>query len=219
VRGKQFLVIGAGRFGSAVARTLYNLGHEVVIVDRSEDAIEQVMNEVTHAAIVDATDEDALRKLGCANFNAVVVAIGANLEANILATVAAKACGAKYVVSKAASKLAAQVLAKVGADEVIRPEHDMGVRTARQLASPSIIDAFDLGADHAVIEVDVRQKLTGTLADLQLRKRFGVQAIAVNREGKVDVGLHGDFELKPGDKVVMLGGNDAIDRISDYLSA
>ena len=218
MKAKQFLVIGAGRFGSAVARTLYNLGHEVVIVDRSEDAVEEVMNEVTHAAIVDATDEDALRKLGCGNFDAVVVAIGANLEANILATVAAKTCGAKYVVSKVASGLAAQVLAKVGADEVIRPEHDMGVRVARQLATPSILDAFNLGADHGVIEVDVRKRLTGTIAELQLGKRFGVQAIAVNREGKVEVGLHGDFELKPGDKVVMIGRNDAIDRISDYLS-
>lgn len=218
MKAKQFLVIGAGRFGSAVARTLYGLGHEVVIVDRSEDAVEEVMNEVTHAAIVDATDEEALRKLGCGNFDAVVIAIGANLEANILATVAAKACGAKHVVSKVPSTLAAQVLAKVGADEVIRPEHDMGVRVAKQLATPSIIDAFNLGPEHGVIEVEVRQKLTGTLAALQLRKRFGVQAIAVNRDGKLDVGLHGDFELKPGDKVVMIGPNDAIERISDHLS-
>jgi trk system potassium uptake protein TrkA len=218
VKAKQFLVIGAGRFGSAVARTLYHLGHEVVIVDRSEEAVEAVMHQVTHAAIVDAGDEEALRKLGCANFDAVIVAIGTNLEANILATVAAKSCGARYVVSKAASTLAARVLEKVGADEVVRPEHDMGVRVARQLATPSILDAFNLGPDHGVIEVDIRGKLSGTLATLHLRKRFGVQAIAVNREGKLEVGLHGDFELRPGDKVVMIGRNDAIARISDYLS-
>jgi trk system potassium uptake protein len=218
VKARQFLVIGAGRFGSAVATTLYGLGHEVVVVDRSEAAVEAIMNQVSHAAIVDATDEEGLRKLGCGNFDAVIVAIGENLEANILATVAAKSVGAKHVVSKAASALAARVLAKVGADEVIRPEHDMGVRVARQLATPSILDAFDLGPDHGVIEIDVRSRLVGTLESLRLRNRFGVQAIAVNRAGRLEVGPRADFELRPGDKVVLIGSNEAIHKLRNYLS-
>lgn len=218
MKAKQFLVIGAGRFGSAVATTLYSLGHEVVVVDRSEEAVEAIMNQVTHAAIVDATDEEALRKLGCSNFDAVIVAIGHNLEANILATVAAKSVGARHVVSKVASGLAARVLARVGADEVIRPEHDMGIRVARQLATPSIIDAFNLGPEHGVIEIDVRPRLAGTLESLRLRNRFGVQVIAVNRAGRLEVGPRADFELKPGDKVVLIGSNEAIDRIRDFLS-
>lgn len=218
MKAKQFLVIGAGRFGSAVATTLYSLGHEVVVVDRSEEAVEAIMNQVTHAAIVDATDEAALRKLGCGNFDAVIVAIGHNLEANILATVAAKSVGARHVVSKVASNLAARVLARVGADEVIRPEHDMGIRVARQLATPSIIDAFDLGPEHGVIEIEVRPRLAGTLEKLRLRNRFGVQVIAVNRAGRLEVGPHADFELKPGDKVVLIGSNEAIERIRDFLS-
>jgi trk system potassium uptake protein len=218
VKAKQFLVIGAGRFGAAVATTLYDLGHEVVVIDRSEAAVEAIMNRVTHAAIADAADEQALRKLGCGNFDAVIVAIGHNLEGNILATVAAKSVGARHVVSKVASELAARVLARVGADEVIRPEHDMGVRVARQLATPSIIDAFNLGPEHGVIEIDVGPRLTGTLESLRLRNRFGVQVIAVNRAGKLEVGPRADFELKPGDKVVLIGSNAAIEKIRDYLS-
>jgi len=218
VKTKQFLVIGAGRFGSAVATTLYTLGHEVVVIDRSEEAIEAIMHQVTHAAIVDATDEAALRKLGCSNFDAVIVAIGHNLEANILATVAAKSVGARHVVSKVASGLAARVLARVGADEVIRPEHDMGIRVARQLATPSIIDAFNLGPEHGVIEIEVRPRLAGTLESLRLRNRFGVQVIAVNRAGRLEVGPRADFELKPGDKVVLIGSNEAVERIRDFLS-
>lgn len=218
MKAKQFLVIGAGRFGSAVATTLYDLGHEVVVLDRSEAAVEAIMNRVTHAAIADAADEQALRKLGCGNFDAVIVAIGHNLEGNILATVAAKSVGARHVVSKVASELAARVLARVGADEVIRPEHDMGVRVARQLATPSIIDAFNLGPEHGVIEIDVGPRLTGTLESLRLRNRFGVQVIAVNRAGKLEVGPRADFELKPGDKVVLIGSNAAIEKIRDYLS-
>ena len=218
MKAKQFLVIGAGRFGSAVATTLYDLGHEVVVIDRSEAAVEAIMNRVTHAAIADAADEQALRKLGCGNFDAVIVAIGHNLEGNILATVAAKSVGARHLVSKVASELAARVLARVGADEVIRPEHDMGVRVARQLATPSIIDAFNLGPEHGVIEIDVGPRLTGTLESLRLRNRFGVQVIAVNRAGKLEIGPRADFELKPGDKVVLIGSNAAIEKIRDYLS-
>ena len=218
MKTKQFLVIGAGRFGSAVATTLYTLGHEVVVIDRSEEAIEAIMHQVTHAAIADATDEAALRKLGCSNFDAVIVAIGHNLEANILATVAAKSVGARHVVSKVASGLAARVLARVGADEVIRPEHDMGIRVARQLATPSIIDAFNLGPEHGVIEIEVRRRLAGTLESLRLRNRFGVQVIAVNRAGRLEVGPRADFELKPGDKVVLIGSNEAVERIRDFLS-
>jgi trk system potassium uptake protein len=218
VKAKQFLVIGAGRFGSAVATTLYNLGHEVVVLDRSEEAVEGIMNQVTHAAIADATDEDTLRKLGCSNFDAVVVAIGENFEANVLATVAAKSVGARHVVSKVASALAARVLARVGADEVIRPEHDMGIRVARQLATPSILDAFNLGTEHGVIEIEVGSRLVGSLESLRLRNRFGVQVIAVNRAGRLEVGPRADFELKPGDKVVLIGSNEAIAKIRDYLS-
>jgi trk system potassium uptake protein TrkA len=218
VKAKQFLVIGAGRFGAAVATTLYNLGHEVVVIDRDEDAVETIMNQVTHAAIVDATDEDALRKLGAGNFDAVVVAIGENLEANILATVAAKSVGARHVVSKVASGLAARVLARVGADEVIRPEHDMGIRVAKQLATPSILDAFNLGTEHGVIEIEVRPSLSGSLEGLRLRNRFGVQVIAVNRGGKLEIGPPATYELKPGDKVVLIGSNEAVERIRDYLS-
>lgn len=218
MKAKQFLVIGAGRFGSAVATTLYNLGHEVVVVDRSEEAVEGIMNQVTHAAIADATDEDTLRKLGCSNFDAVVVAIGENFEANVLATVAAKSVGARHVVSKVASALAARVLARVGADEVIRPEHDMGIRVARQLATPSILDAFNLGTEHGVIEIEVGSRLVGSLESLRLRNRFGVQVIAVNRAGRLEVGPRADFELKPGDKVVLIGSNEAIAKIRDYLS-
>ncbi len=215
---KQFLVIGAGRFGSALATTLYELGHEVVIVDRNEARIEVVMNRVTHAAIVDASDEVALRKLGLNNFDQVIVAIGNNLEANILATVAAKSNGAKHVISKATSHLAAQVLAKVGADEVIRPEHDMGVRLARRLCRPSVIDAFKLGNDYGVIEVEANKKLSGTLKSLRLTNRFAVQVIVVNRDGKVEVSPQADFEILPGDQLVLLGSNAAIERINDYLT-
>ena len=142
---KQYLVIGAGRFGSALAGTLYDLGHEVVVADSSEARIDEVMEHVTHALILDATDEDALGKLGLKDFDEVIVAIGNDLEASILTIVAAKSQGAKTILSKATSDTAARVMLKVGADKVVRPEHDMGVRVAKALATPTIVDAFNSG--------------------------------------------------------------------------
>lgn len=218
MKTKQFLVIGAGRFGTALATTLYQLGHEVVVVDTDEESIEPIMNRVTQAVIADATDEEALSRLGCSNFDATIVAIGEDLESNILATVAAKSVGARQVISKAKSEIAARVLGRVGADVVIRPEHDMGIRLAHQISSPDVVDTLKLGDAHGVMEIDVHQNFTGTLGELRLPNRFGVQVLTVNRKHELIVSPSADFRLEVGDKVLLIGENKAIEKLRDYLS-
>jgi trk system potassium uptake protein len=217
VKTKQFLIIGAGRFGSAVATSLYDLGHEVVVADRNEVAVEAIMDNVTHAVVLDATDEDALAQLGVDSFSEVIVAIGTNLEASILAIVAAKSQGAARVISKATSETAARVMLKVGADEVVRPEHDMGVRLAKNLATPSIVDAFNLGDRYEVVELQARDKLCGRLQDLKLSNRFGVQVIAVSRQGKLEVSPSADYVIRPGDNVVLIGEVKDVRKLRSYL--
>ena len=149
---KQILVIGCGRFGSAVARTLAEGGHEVVVADHDETALRPVMDEVAHAAVVDATDE------------------------------------------------------------VVRPEHDMGERLAHQIASPGIVDAFMLGDEHEVVEVEVgaQEAMHGRLKDLRLPDRFGVQVIAVNRGGELTVSPGAEVEIRDGDRVVVIGAVEAV---------
>ena len=218
MKTKQYLIIGAGRFGSALATTLYDLGHEVVVADSSEARIDVVMDEVTHAVILDATDEDALSKLDLPSFDKVIVAIGNDLEASILTIVAAKNQGAKTILSKATSETAARVMLKVGADEVVRPEHDMGVRVAKSLATPTITDAFNLGENYEVIEFTAQRKLCGRLSDLKLANRFGVQVIAVSRRGKLEISPSADFIIAPGDEVVIIGETRAIGRLRDHFS-
>lgn len=209
---RSYLVIGAGRFGSALARTLFELGHEVVVVDRDEDALQAVMAHATHAQILDAADQEELAKVGVANFDAVVVAIGDMFEATVLATAAAKALGAKHVVAKAGSELGAQVLAKIGADDVVRPEHDMGVRMAQQLVTPALVDAFALSEAHGVIEIEAGEKLMGTLAHLRLPNRFAVVVVAVERGDQLTVGPKADFEVRLGDRLVVIGATEDLDR-------
>lgn len=218
MKRRQILVIGAGHFGMALAHTLFEAGHEVVVVDRDEAKVEGVMNEVTHAAIVDATDEDSLQRLGVGEFDTVVVAVGNDFEAGVLATIAAKSAGAKHVVTKATSELGARVLRRVGADDVVRPDHDMGVRMAHQIATPSLVDAFRLGEDHEVAEIAAEGDLLGSLAELRLPDRFGVQVIAVNREGELEVAPNAEYVLQEGDRVVVIGSVDAVRDLREELS-
>jgi trk system potassium uptake protein len=214
---RSFLVVGAGRFGGALARTLFDLGHEVVVADRDEDAVEAVMTHATQAVVLDASDEEALAKLGPGNFDQVVVAIGESFESAVLVVVALKSLGAKRVVAKATSALAAKVLEKVGADEVVRPEHDMGVRLARQLVTPALVDAFELSETHGVVEIEAGPKLTGTLTQLRLPHRFHVQVIAVERGERLTVGPKADFEIREGDRLVVIGETGDLDRFREEL--
>jgi trk system potassium uptake protein TrkA len=217
VKTKQFLVIGAGRFGSALATTLYDFGHEVVVVDRDELAIDAIADRVTHAVVLDATDEEALAKLELNTFSEVIVAIGTNLEVSVLTIVAAKSQGAAHVISKATTDTTARVMRNVGADEVVRPEHDMGVRLAKNLATPSIVDAFELGDRHEVVEFRARDKLCGRLQDLKLSNRFGVQVIAVSRQSKLEISPGADYTIKPGDDVVLIGEVKDVRKLRSYL--
>lgn len=214
---KQCLVIGLGRFGSAVATTLYELGYEVVAIDHREEPVEAVTNLVTYASILDATDERALRAINVDEFDVVVVAIGSDIEGSILATLNAKSLGAAYVVSKATNETSRRVLEKIGADLVIRPEHDMGVRLARQLARPNLMDTLDLGSDHTIAELEVNARISGTLKDRNLTNRFGVQVIAVKRGSRVEVSPRADFELKGRDHIVVVGTRHGIEDLRRYL--
>lgn len=175
------------------------------------------MNLVTHAAIVDASDERALRAIGVSEFDVVVVAIGTDVQANILATMNAKSLGATYVVSKAIDEMARRVLERIGADLVIRPEHDMGVRLARQIATPNIVDTLDLGGDYAIVEIEANARMKGTLRDLNLTGRFGVQIIAISHAGKIEVTPRAEDIVKPHDRLVVIGTSHNLDELRRFL--
>jgi trk system potassium uptake protein len=218
MRTRSFLIIGAGRFGAAVAETLFQAGQEVVVVDTDEAAVQRVMTSATQAMVADGTDERALRDLGAANFDAVVIAIGNRLEASVLATAAAKDAGARRIVAKAPTSVAERILRRVGADEVVRPERDMGVRLAQHLVTPSLVDAFQLGEDYGVIEVEATSELTGRLSKLRLPNRFGVQVIAIDRDGQLIVSPGAEVEVREGDRLVLVGSNQATERLRDHLA-
>jgi trk system potassium uptake protein len=214
MKRKQFLVIGLGRFGSGVAKTLYNAGHEVVAIDASEEPVEEMQNSVTQAAVADATDEATLRDLGISSFDAVIIAIGTNVEANIYTTLAAKDAGAKYIVCKAIDEISKRILVKIGADRVIRPEFDSGVQLAYQLSSPKLLAQLELTPEFSVIELEANQALSGKLEHFT---KQGIQVIAHARGETVRTALTAETEIRPGDKLVLLGRNASLEKMRDSL--
>ncbi|MEL5900799.1 TrkA family potassium uptake protein, partial [Clostridium sporogenes] len=137
---KQFVVIGLGRFGTSVAKTLYTLGNDVLAIDSSEDIVQSIADSVTHSVQIDATDENSLRSLGIRNFDVAVITIGSDIQASTMATLLVKEMGVKYIIAKANTEIHAKVLYKIGADRVVFPERDMGVRVAHNLVSTNILD-------------------------------------------------------------------------------
>lgn len=211
---KSYAIIGCGRFGRSVAETLFELGNEVLAVDKDPELIKEISEHVTYAVEADAMDEGVLRDLGLSNFDVVVVSIGSDLEASIMATIVAKELGVKKVVAKTLSVLQGKVLEKVGADKVIFPERDMGVRVAHNLTSNNIIDYIELSLGFSILEMSALEKwYNKSLIDLKLRNKYGVNVIAIKNEGNINISPAADTIIKESDVVVMIGETKDIHKI------
>jgi len=210
---KQFAVIGLGRFGASLAVTLARMGYEVLAVDRDEDRVKAVVDEVTHAVQADALDAEALKALGLKNFDVVVVAIGTDIEASILTTVMLKEMRVRRIMAKANTELHGKVLARVGADKVIFPERDMGVRVAHAMVSGNIIDHIELSSDYSVVELVAPKGLVGkTLGEAEIRGRHGISLIAIRRGADVIVAPGADQVIEEGDILVAIGKTKRFDK-------
>lgn len=211
---KSFAVIGCGRFGSSVATTLYHMGHEVMAVDSNEELIQSISEDVTHAVVVDVMDEIAVGELGLSNFDIVIVSIGSNVEASIMATIMAKEHGVKRVVAKATSDFQGKILAKVGADKVIYPERDMGVRLAHNLVSTNIIEFIELSPDYGMIEINPpKEWINKTLTELDLHSKHGINVIAVRSGEKININPERDYLLEKDDLLVIVASTSAINKL------
>ncbi len=211
---KSYLVIGMGRFGSEVARQLYALGCEVLAVDSKSDLVQQVANDVTHAAVADARDKDVLKALGAKEFDCAIVAIGDSLADSVLATMNVKELGIPRVVCKAHDETHRQVLLKLGADQVVIPEQENAGRLARSLSSHNVLDYIELSVDYGIIEVPAPTSWQGkTLRELNVRAKLGVNIIAIKGEEGINVSPSADYIIAQKDIMVVLGDSNALDRV------
>nr|WP_213975483.1 TrkA family potassium uptake protein [Tepidanaerobacter acetatoxydans] len=215
---KQFIVIGLGRFGLSLAETLYDLGHDVLGIDIDEEIIQNVVDSITHAVKADATDENALKALGVRNFDVAVVSIGNDIQASILITLILKEMGIKYVVAKAQNELHGKVLHKIGADRIVFPERDMGIRVAHNLTLPNILDYIQLSPEYSIIEISaISSWFNKSLSQLDIRRKYGLNVIAIKRDGDVIISPSGDDVILKGDVLAVVGKKRDIENMEKHL--
>ncbi|PAV29132.1 potassium transporter Trk [Virgibacillus profundi] len=213
---KEFAVIGLGTFGSSVCKELYNLGNEVLAIDMDEENVREVMNNSSYATVVNATDQESLESLGIQNFDYAVVSIGENIQQSILCTLILKEMGVKNVWVKAKNEKHHKILEKIGADRIIHPEQEIGIRVANQLDSGKITDYIELSKDYSIIEVVATKRMSNhSLVNLDIRAKFGCTILAIKREENVNISPLPDDTILKGDILVVMGHIKDLKRFED----
>ncbi|WYP27349.1 TrkA family potassium uptake protein [Alkalihalobacillus sp. FSL W8-0930] len=208
---KQFIVIGLGRFGSSLTQTLVEAGHEVLAVDKDIDLVQSMSSIATHAIQADSTDEEVLKELGVGNFSHAIVAIGENLQSSILTTLLLKEMNIPKVTVKAKNIMYGKVLTKIGADQVVYPERDMGIRLGRQLSSNNLIDYIELSPDYNLVELNAPAMMNGyTIQELDVRAKYGVNIMAIKSADGMNISPLAEDKIRTGDTLLIIGANEDI---------
>ncbi len=211
---KEFAVFGLGRFGWSVAMTLAQSGCEVLAVDDNEDKINEIANHVTYAVKAHIADMETLQSLGLSNFDGAVVAMGEDLEASVMTTILVKELGVPYVLAKAQTDLQARILKKVGADMIIFPEKETGIRIANNLIMGNFFDAVELSSTFSLMEMDPLKEWRGrSLKELNLRVKYQINVIGIKRNGELDIAPNADVPLTEGITMVVIGNNEILNKL------
>jgi len=215
----QFAVIGLGRFGSAASLELMKLGHSVLGVDSSEKLVSKYADELTHAVILDVTDKQALDELGLDNYDVVLVAIGSDLQTNLLCVVHLKSLGIETIWVKASSYSQHLILSKLGVARIIHPEEEMGIRVAQALSYPMVEDYISLGNGEFIVEIHVSEQLQDApVSSFLTNVASAVHVLAVKRRTELFVHPAPDFTLAAKDILVLLGQLHALKAIAPRLA-
>ncbi|WP_077622169.1 potassium channel family protein [Sediminibacillus massiliensis] len=215
---RDFAVIGLGRFGGSICRELSSEGMNVLAIDLEEDKVNEYKDVASHAVIADTTDEKVLKELGIRNIDHVIVAIGDNIQSSILTTLMLKELGVKRITVKAQNDYHAKILNKMGADQVVHPERDMGKRIAHSIISNNILDHLELSEDHSIAEVKAGRKMSGrTLQELDIRAQFGCNVVAIRQAKEINVSPMADERLSSEDILIVIGADKDISRFEKQL--
>ncbi|MCM3712752.1 potassium channel family protein [Halalkalibacter oceani] len=213
---KQFAVIGLGRFGTSVCKELYKLGHEVLAIDHQEEKVNDITPYSTHSVIANGTDEKALQSLGIRNFDYVIVAIGDDIQSSILTTLLLKELGVKKVWVKAQNYYHQRVLEKIGADRIVHPEQDMGIRLAQHITSEKIIDYIELSADYSIVELLATEKVAGkSLVELNVRALYGCTILGIKRGEEINIAPVPTDQVEKDDVLIVIGHKNDLKRFED----
>tara|TARA_B100001057_G_scaffold498589_1_gene606130 strand:- start:1829 stop:2485 length:657 start_codon:yes stop_codon:yes gene_type:complete len=210
---KQYAVIGLGRFGLSVCKELQSSGAQVLAVDIDEERVKEAASIVSQAIVANCTSEETVKELRLDEYDMVMVSIGSDVKSSILTTLVIKESGAKTVWVKANDKFHGKILSKIGADHIIMPERDMGIRVARKMLDRRVLEFIDLGSDLAMTEIVIGSKLLGKqLRDLKLCKEVGVEVLGFKRGPNLTKAPELDISLEIGDVVIIAGPKETLSR-------
>ena len=211
---KSYAIFGLGRYGSALAKELCCGGAEVLAVDLNETIVNSAISQIPFCKCADVTDLEVIRQLGIANFDVVIIAMASCLEASVMAIMHCKAVGVKTVIAKCANEVHGNIFKKVGADKVVFPEIESGKRLAKNLLSSGFVDVIELSDEVSMVELDVKPEWAGqTLVDLNLRRKYGVNVIALREKEAVRINIDPDMKLRPDMKLVVIANASKIKKI------
>ena len=202
---QSYAVFGLGRYGIAVAKELVRNGAEVLAVDSDEELVNAAIAEIPYCKCADITDPEVIRQLGVANIDVVIIAMASSLEASVMATMLCKEIGVETVIAKCATDMDCKILSKVGADRVVFPESESGIRLAKNLISSGFVDIMDISADVSMIELEVRPEWIGkSLLELNLRKKYSINVIAVIQDGNVRTDMDPEKTISQNMKFIVI---------------
>lgn len=211
---RSYAVFGLGRYGRSVAKELAENGAEVLAVDMNEDIVNAAIAEIPFCKCADVTDMEVIRRLGIANVDVVIIAMATNLEASVMATMLCKEIGVKTVIVKCSSEMNCRILSKVGADRVVFPENESGIRLAKNLLSSGFVDLVELSGDVSMIEMEVRKEWEGkNLIELKLRQKYSINIVAVIENGQVSVSIDPERPLQGSMKLIVIANTAKLSRL------
>lgn len=213
---QSYAVFGLGRYGRAVAKELVESGAEVLAVDIDEDIVNAVVSEIPYCRCADVTDGEVIKRLGISNVDVVIIAMATNLEASVMATMLCKEVGVKTVIAKCASEMNCKILSKVGADKVVFPEQESGIRLAKNLLSSGFVDMIELSKDVSLVELDVRPEWEGkNLLELNLRRKYSINVVAVIQDKNVNTNIDPEKALEKTMKLIVIANTAKLAKLKN----
>lgn len=213
-KNQSYAVFGLGRYGRAVAAELVKSGAEVIAVDMNQEIVNTASSEIPFCKCADVTDAEVIRQLGIANVDVAIISMATNLEASVMATMLCKEAGVKTVIAKCASEMNCKVLSKVGADRVVFPENESGIRLAKNLLSSGFVDLIELSKDVSMIEMQVKPEWEGkSLLELKLRKKYAVNIVAIKMGEEICVNIDPEKPLERYMKLIVIANTEKLNKI------
>ena len=211
---KTYAVFGLGRYGIAVARELIDNGKEVIAVDIDQKLVNEAAAFLPVCKCADVTDPEVIARLGIENIDTVIICMASNLEASVMAVTLCKEAGVDTVIAKCANEMNQKILLRVGADQVVFPENESGIRLAKNLVSSGFVDMISLSKDVSMVEIDVRPEWEGkNLIELGLRKKYGFNIVAIKKDGKVSVSVNPEQVLDSETTLIVIANVAKLEKL------